>query len=512
MKNLRVILYDQLTHTLSSLQGCHPGSDLILLCEIIPNIATIKHHKKKIVFLFAAMRHFAQELRDKGHTVIYRTLDDINTPYSLTTEVTRIVKEHTISHIIVTSPSEYDVLEEVRAWEQSISVSLDIRPDDRMLCTKEEFSGWISAYTSPRMEYFYRVMRKKYGVLMENGQPVGGQWNYDADNRKPPRNDLHIPTPYRSTPDAITMEVIASVKAHYNDHFGDIEPFHYGVTRTQALQALDQFITERLCDFGCYQDAMLMHEPWMYHAHIGLYLNCGLLEPLECIKAAENAYNNGLVPLSAAEGFIRQILGWREYVCGLYWHLMPDYKTYNFLDANNPLPDFYWTAHTNMRCLSQCITQTKEHAYAHHIQRLMVLGNFALLTGIHPQHINAWFLIVYADAYEWVELPNVTGMVLFADGGYLASKPYAASGNYIHKMSDYCKNCIYNVSEKNGPTACPFNYLYWNFLVTHKDKLSKNPRMRMIYASYDRMSPQQKLAIDEDSRLFLEKMVQNTLI
>jgi deoxyribodipyrimidine photolyase-related protein len=261
-----------------------------------------------------------------------------------------------------------------------------------------------------------------------------------------------------------------------------------------------------LCRFGDYQDAMIEGEPWMYHSHLSFYLNCGLLLPIECVRAAERAYYNGDAPLNSAEGFIRQIVGWREYVRGIYWLKMPEYKSENFFEAKRQLPNFYWTAETKMNCLSQCVTETQQNAYAHHIQRLMVLGNFALLTGIEPNQVNEWFLIVYADAYEWVELPNVTGMILFADGGYLASKPYASGGSYINKMSNYCKNCQYSVTKKNGDNACPFNYLYWSFLAKNRSKLGQNHRLTMMYGVYDRMSDDKKMLIERDSKAFLEAL------
>ncbi|MCL4149187.1 UNVERIFIED_CONTAM: hypothetical protein GTU68_031954 [Idotea baltica] len=341
---------------------------------------------------------------------------------------------------------------------------------------------------------------------MDGDAPVGGQWNFDSDNRKPPKTDLDIPPPFHSNVDDITQAVIALVSTHFDDHFGDVLPFHFAVTRHQALAALDQFIDVRLCDFGDYQDAMIQGEPWMYHSHLSFYLNCGLLLPMECVRAAEKAYYDGHAPLNSVEGFIRQIIGWREFVRGIYWLKMPNYKAENFFNAKRKLPNFYWTADTQMNCLSQCITETKENAYAHHIQRLMVLGNFALLTGIDPDHVNEWFLIVYADAYEWVELPNVSGMILFADGGYLASKPYAAGGSYINKMSNYCKSCHYSVTKKNGEKACPFNYLYWSFLAENRDKLSNNHRLAMMYNVFDRMSEDKKKAIADDSARFLASL------
>lgn len=506
MRTLRIILGDQLSHTISSLEGADKDSDIILMCEVMGEATYVRHHQKKIAFIFSAMRHFAEELKELGYDLFYTKLDDDQNSGSFSGELGRVLSRKQIERIIVTQPGEYRVLEEIKRWPDIYGIPLEIRTDTRFLCTSAEFSSWVEHYKQPRMEYFYRNMRLRYNILMEGDQPLGGQWNFDPENRKPPKSGQYIPPTYTAQPDNITQEVMRLVANHFTDHFGDIEPFHYAVTRTQALHALDQFIEQRLYDFGTYQDAMLEGEPWMYHAHIGLYLNCGLLLPLECIKAAEQAYHNGKAPLHAVEGFIRQILGWREYVRGIYWHRMPDYAEENFFDARKNLPDFFWTGVTRMNCLSQCVQETKRNAYAHHIQRLMVLGNFALIAGIDPKQVNEWFLIVYADAYEWVELPNVSGMALFADGGYLASKPYAAGGNYIKKMSNYCDHCTYRVEQKNGTDACPFNYLYWDFLDRNRSKLSGNHRLGMMYKAYDRMDEQKKSAIKKDSAYFLDEL------
>jgi deoxyribodipyrimidine photolyase-related protein len=349
-------------------------------------------------------------------------------------------------------------------------------------------------------------MRRDHDVLMEDGAPVGGKWNYDADNRQPPDLSLAVPPPLSFAPDAITDEVLALVETRCADHFGALQDFGFAVTRDQALQVLDHFITHRLPLFGTYQDAMIEGEPWMYHSHIGFYLNAGLLLPGEAVRAAEAAWHDGHAPLNAVEGFIRQILGWREFVRGIYWLKMPDYAGMNFLEADRPLPDFYWTGNTGMNCLAQSIDATRRYAYAHHIQRLMVLGNFALLAGIRPDQVNEWFLVVYADAYEWVELPNVSGMVLFADGGYLASKPYAAGGAYINRMSNYCGNCRYKVAQKTGPEACPFNYLYWDFLIRNRPRLGNNARLGMIYRSLDKMAPERVASIEADAAVFLASL------
>ena len=506
MSTLRLILGDQLSYDISSMSGIDSSKDIILMCEIWSEATYVKHHKKKIAFLFSAMRHFARELKASGYNVDYVKLNDENNTGSFKTEVERVIKKHNLNHIVVTHPGEYRVLKDIQSWEQDLGLPVTIKDDDRFLCTLEEFASWAKDKKQLRMEIFYREMRKKHSVLMDGSDPVGGQWNYDSENRQPPKSDLEIPKPYSSIPDAISQEVIEMVSEHFGDHFGDLYPFYFAVTRDQALQSFHMFIEHRLKDFGAYQDAMIEGEPWMYHSHIGFYLNCGLLLPVECVKAAEEAYKKGKAPLNSVEGFIRQIIGWREYIRGIYWLKMPDYANENFFGARRKLPDFYWTAETKLNCIHQCVSETKQNAYAHHIQRLMVLGNFALLSGIDPAQVNEWFLIVYADAYEWVELPNVSGMILFADGGFLASKPYAAGANYINKMSNYCENCNYKAKEKNGPNACPFNYLYWDFLVRNRDLLQSNHRVSMMYKTYDRMDENKKNAIHHDSQLFLNNL------
>lgn len=509
MTVLRVILGDQLSESISSLDECDKENDLILMCEVLEEATYVKHHKKKIVFLFSAMRHFGKALKETGYQINYVTLDDPDNTGSFEGEVKRVLKNHDIKKIVITHPGEYRVLENMLQWEKKFNLPVEIRDDNRFICHPKEFSQWAEDRKNIRMEFFYRDMRKKHNILMNNDDPIGGQWNFDAENRKVPKQGLKIPATFKKEKNKITDAVIELVSKRFKDHFGDIQPFDLAVTRKDALEALKLFIDERLACFGDYQDAMIENEPWMYHSHISFYLNCGLLLPMECISAAENAYKNKKAPLNAVEGFIRQILGWREYVRGIYWMKMPGYQKENFFNAKNPLPEFYWSAKTNLNCLKQCITETKENAYAHHIQRLMVLGNFSLLAGINPEAVNEWYLIVYADAYEWVELPNVTGMILFADGGYLASKPYAAGGNYINKMSNYCENCHFNVKEKNGKQACPFNYLYWDFLERNRKLLEKNHRIGMMYRTYDRMSVEKKKAIKSDSKLFLKSIFED---
>ena len=504
MSTLRLILGDQLNASMSSLSDANPETDIILMCEVWDEATYVKHHKKKIAFIFSAMRHFAEELKSSGYHVDYVTLDTPENSGSFRGEVSRAIDRHKPSNVVVTEPAEYRVLNNMKSWD--LAVSLEIRPDNRFLCTHDEFETWADGRKQFRMEYFYREMRKKYNILMNVDQPEGGQWNYDSENRKPPKEGLNVPPAYVSQPDEITLDVMRLVEDLFAEHFGDLEPFYFAVTRRQALECLAQFIQSRLVNFGDYQDAMVQGEPWMFHSHISFYINCGLLLPLECAQAAEQAYNNGQAPLNAVEGFIRQIIGWREYVRGIYWLKMPAYEHENFLDAKRNLPDLFWGAPTQMNCLSQCVKETKENAYAHHIQRLMVLGNFALIAGLNPDEVNEWFMIVYADAYQWVELPNVTGMILFADGGVLASKPYAASGAYINKMSDYCKGCRYKVTKKNGPEACPFNYLYWDFMLRNKERLKSNPRLGMSYRTLARMGDEKAQAVRHDSERFFKAL------
>lgn len=506
-KNLRFILGDQLTHTLSALNDIDAENDIIWMCEVWDETQYVKHHKKKIAFIFSAMRHFAAELKDKGYTVHYTKLDDTDNAGSFRGEVERAIKAHKPDQIIITEAAEYRVLEEIKTWSGAFDIPVDIRADDRFLATHDDFENWAEGRKQLRMEYFYREMRKKYSILMtDDGKPEGGEWNYDSENRKPPKKGLDVPETYTAQIDDITKEVMELVADKFEGHFGDLYPFYFAVTRDQALYALDKFFTERFEKFGDYQDAMVQGEPWMFHSHIGFYLNCGLLTPLEVVEKAEAVYADGQAPLNAVEGFIRQILGWREYVRGIYWLKMPEYESENFLEATRKLPWLYWGGETQMNCLKQCVSETSMNAYAHHIQRLMVLGNFALIAGLDPEQVNEWFMVVYADAYQWVELPNVTGMILFADGGVLGSKPYAAGGAYINKMSDYCKGCKYKVTKKNGPEACPFNYLYWDFFMRNTDKLKGNPRLNNAYGMINRMDEEKKSAITDDAARFLKAL------
>jgi deoxyribodipyrimidine photolyase-related protein len=391
------------------------------------------------------------------------------------------------------------------AWANHLGVAVEIREDDRFLCSPAAFAHWARGRKTLRMEYFYRDMRRQTKLLLDGaGEPLGGRWNLDAENRRPLPPGIRPPEPARFAPDGDTRAVLDLVGRRFAGHFGDLEPFWFAVTSEDAHAAFDHFVRTALARFGDYQDAMKQGEKTLFHAVISLYLNAGLLDPLFVCRAVEAEYRSGRVPLNAAEGFIRQIIGWREYIRGIYWLQMPGYAETNFFGAARALPAFYWTGETDMNCLSQCIAQTRQEAYAHHIQRLMVTGNFALLAGIDPKAVSAWYLSVYADAYEWVELPNTHGMALFADGGVVASKPYAASGKYIDRMSDYCRSCRYAVKDTLGPDACPFNFLYWHFLAEHRGQLAGNPRMALIFKTLSRMPDAKVKAIREQARVFLD--------
>lgn len=508
MTSLHLILGDQLSTSLSALEGCDKTQDVIAMFEVNDEATYVKHHPKKIAFLFSAMRHFAQHLRQEGYTVHYTMLDDAQNTHCITSELQRIAKQCNAKHIVCTEPGEWRVLELMKQWQQKTGIPCEIRPDTRFLCSRKEFSAWAKGKKQLRMEFFYREMRKKYRILLEpDGLPTGGKWNFDAENRKPPAKGLRSPRRISHKKDAITLDVLKLVGERFSSHFGKLEPFHFAVTREQALMELTHFIDQLLPMFGDYQDAMVAGEAYLYHSLISSYLNAGLLLPLEICEMAEHAYRRGKAPLNAVEGFIRQILGWREYVRGIYWHFMPDYAELNFFNAQRPLPEFYWSGKTDMFCLSEAIGHTHEHAYSHHIQRLMITGNFALLAGLDVKQVCEWYLAVYSDAYEWVELPNTLGMALFADGGKMASKPYAASGKYIHRMSNFCEKCRYDPEKVVGPDACPFNSLYWDFIARNESKLKNNPRMAYPYTNWARMNADKKSEIRKQANSLLSQLV-----
>ncbi|WP_417514052.1 cryptochrome/photolyase family protein [Minwuia sp.] len=499
---LILVLGDQLSKDMASLSYADPARDTVLMAEVAEEATYVPHHKKKIAFIFSAMRHFRDALRDDGWTVRYVAYDDDANTGSLGDEVARAVDDLNPEEIVLVEPGEWRLMDEMSGWKYRFSPRVRILNDERFLCTRDEFAAWADGRKQLRMEYFYREMRRKTGLLMDGDDPEGGEWNYDSENRKPPKDGLDLPERTWFEPDEITLEVLELVASSFPDNFGSLGNFRFAVTSDDAEKALDHFISDCLPDFGDYQDAMMTGERFMFHSLLSIYINAGLLDPLKVCERVEKAYRNGDAPLNAAEGFIRQIIGWREYVRGVYWLKMPDYAELNEMDQRRSLPDFYWTAETKMACVRQVVEQTRDEAYAHHIQRLMVTGNFAMLLGVKPVKIHEWYLAVYADAYEWVELPNTLGMSQFADGGLLGSKPYAAGGNYINRMSDYCAGCDYSVSKKAGPDACPFNYLYWDFLARKRDRLEGNRRLSNMYATYDRMSDARKDEIEADALKF----------
>ncbi|HSO47573.1 MAG TPA: cryptochrome/photolyase family protein [Rhizobiaceae bacterium] len=501
--NLVFLLGDQLSPSVSALEGCDRARDIVLMAEVADEASYVSHHKKKLAFIFAAMRAFAGELRGLGWKVDYVRLDDPANTGSLTGELARAIARHKPGAVIATEAAEWRVLEMQEGWRESPGVEVDIRPDRRFVCSREEFAAWAQGRKQLRMEYFYREMRRKTGLLMDGGEPAGGQWNFDHDNRKPAKADLFMPQPVRVAPDENTRVVLAMVAERFADNFGDLDPFWFPVTRADSQKAVQRFLKEALPRFGDFQDAMLRGEKFLYHALLSPLINVGLVDPLELCRQAEAEYRAGRAPLNAVEGFIRQIIGWREYVRGIYWLGMPGYTARTELGATRPLPWMYWSGETNMACMGAAIGQTKEEAYAHHIQRLMVTGNFALLAGIDPHQTHEWYLAVYMDAFEWVEAPNTIGMSQFADGGWLASKPYAASGAYIDRMSDYCSGCRYKVKARTGPGACPFNALYWDFLNRHRKRFERNPRMAQMYRTYDRVAESERSAIQTHAARFL---------
>ncbi len=434
MTVLRIVLGDQLSVDLSALADLDPGRDIVLMMEVQEENTYVRHHKQKIVLVLSAMRHFADALRKSGVTVDYVRLDKPDNSGSLTTEVQRAVARHRPGRIVVTEPSEWRVQALVEGWASLTGAPIEVRADHRFFASRARFAAWARGRRSWRMEHFYREMRREHGILIEGEQPAGGEWNYDQANRKRLPARTVPPARLRFPPDATTLEVMVLVEHRFPDHFGGLEEFGWPVTRADAVLALDDFIAHGLPNFGDYQDAMKAGDSFLFHSLLAPALNIGLLSPREVCRAAEAAWRTGTAPLNAVEGFVRQILGWREYVRGVYWTLMPDYADRNALQATRKLPAFYWTGDTVMRCLREAIGSTARHAYSHHIQRLMVTGNFALLAGLAPREIERWYLAVYADAFEWVEMPNTLGMAIFADGGQMASKPYAASGAYIDRM------------------------------------------------------------------------------
>jgi deoxyribodipyrimidine photolyase-related protein len=496
-KRLILILGDQLDIEASALSDFDPAHDTLWMAEVLEESTHIPSSKQRTTVFLSAMRHFAAQLQMRGWPLRYRRIDSADNHGSLAGELAQAIATIKPDQLVMTAPGDWRVLQSLRAVAKQHDVPLEVRDDTHFFSTVREFTEHAKGRKQLRLEFFYREMRHKTGLLMSGKEPLGGQWNFDTDNRGSfgKKGPGQLPSPSRFAPDAITQEVIGWVNDTLAHHPGSVTQFGWPVTRAQALVALQEFITHRLPSFGLYQDAMWEGEVWLYHSHLSCALNLKLLNPREVLAAAEAALQSGHAPLPAVEGFVRQILGWREYVRGIYWTHMPDYVEGNAQQAHEPLPDFYWTGDTDMACLRDAITQTLQHGYAHHIQRLMVTGLYALLLGVEPKQVHQWYLGVYVDAVEWVELPNTLGMSQFADGGLMASKPYVASGKYIDRMSNHCKGCRFNPAESTGETACPFTTLYWNYLDRHADMLAKNPRMLMQLKNLNRLTPAQREAI-----------------
>ena len=501
LRHLVLVLGDQLDIDAAAFDGFDAAQDAVWMAEVAEESTHVWSSQPRTVMFLAAMRHFAQALRTADRPLHYTALDEPGNAGSLAAQLAADIGRLRPQALVMTAPGDWRVLAALRATAVAAGLTLDVREDRHFYGTVREFAAHAKGRKQLRLEFFYREMRRRHGVLLNaDGGPEGGEWNYDADNRKPfgAQGPGAVPPRAVFEPDALTREVIALVQARFKGHPGRCDRFAWPVTREQALQAMQRFIHERLAGFGDVQDAMWPGEPWLWHSHLAAALNLKLLHPREVVAAAEAAYRRegaGRAPLAAVEGLIRQILGWREYVRGIYWTQMPEYLERNELGAHEPLPAWFWTGDTTMACLKDAITQTLEHGYAHHIQRLMVTGLYTLLLGVEPKAVHAWYLAVYVDAVEWVELPNVLGMSQYADGGVMASKPYIATGQYIARMSPHCKGCRFDPTQRTGERACPFTTLYWDFLMRHERRLAGNPRMALQVKNLARLDAAERSAV-----------------
>jgi len=497
LRHLVIVLGDQLDLQASAFDGFDHAQDCVWMAEVAQESTHVPSAKPRIALFLSAMRHFAQALGTLQRRLDYTHVDDADNTGTLAGELRRAIARLAPQGLVMTAPGDWRVLQAIRSVATESGLPLDLRDDRHFFSTVREFAQHAQGRKQLRLEYWYRALRQQHRILMEGDTPAGGQWNFDADNRQAfgKEGPTDLPAPRRFAPDATTREVIALVQTRFASHAGHLDSFGWPVTREQALLALQDFITHRLPLFGRYEDALWAGEPWLYHSQLSAALNLKLLNPREAVQAAEAAWLAGAAPIEAVEGFIRQILGWREYVRGIYWTQMPTYLERNALDAREPLPDFFWTGDTDMACLRDALTQTLTHGYAHHIQRLMVTGLYLLLRGVKPQEAHAWYLSVYVDAVEWVELPNTLGMSQYGDGGLMASKPYIASGKYIQRMGNFCKGCRYDPAQSTGPSACPYTTLYWDFLMRHETMLAGNPRMGMQVRNLTRLTPDTREAI-----------------
>ena len=500
IRNLVVILGDQLNHHSLALEDFDNRFDAIWMAEVHAESLHVPSHQARTTLFLSAMRHFCADQKSLGRRVIYHSL---KLQYlSLASALDETLKNSKIEKVLITKPGDTRVEQSLCHILEEYEQNYEILADNHFICDPDEHKNFGEQGGNQRMEFFYRKLRKTTGVLMEGGLPAGGKWNYDENNRGsfPKGGPQALPTPIFFKPDSITKTVMAEVKIHFPNNPGSLEKFNWPVNRKQARKALGDFIKNRLPLFGKYQDAMWTGESWLYHSRLSVCLNLKLLDPREVIHAAEQAYNDGSASLSSVEGFIRQILGWREFVRLIYHNRMPHYISSNSLNAKEPLPDFFWTGKTQMNCLRECINQTLDTGYNHHIQRLMATGLYTLMLGVNPKSVHEWFLSMYVDAVEWVELPNVLGMSQYADGGVMASKPYIATGKYINRMSNYCKQCIYDPTQSTGDNACPYTTLYWDFLDRHQDQLKRNPRMGLQVKNLQRIEAEKMKSIREQSK------------
>jgi deoxyribodipyrimidine photolyase-related protein len=508
---LCLVLGDQLNASHSWYKTKCPNT-LYVIAELQQETNYVKHHVQKVCAFFAAMDNFAQALSSAGHHVLYLTLDETRPFPTLCDLLNSLCKHYTIDLFEYQRPDEYRVLSQLQAFCQSLPISTNMYDSEHFLLPFEDIAQQFSKGKHQTMEYFYRKMRKRYHLLIEDGKPLGGKWNFDSDNRNCIKGEdlQHLPAPLVfENPISPYLE---RLKKHTIITFGHThDALLWPTSRAQALQLLTFFCEHLLPRFGQYQDAMTCqskHAWSLYHSRLSFAMNCKMLHPKQVIDSAIKAFEEQpeRISLPQVEGFVRQILGWREFIRGVYWQNMPDYKSYNALEVSNPLPDYFWHANTKMRCMGETITQSLDYAYAHHIQRLMITGNFCLLAGIHPDFVDEWYLGIYIDALEWVELPNTRGMSQHADHGIIATKPYAGSANYINKMSDYCKHCHYDPKLKVGPNACPFNSLYWHFIDRNHARFATNPRMSMIYRNWEKQSQQDKIATLAQAEQYLSDL------
>jgi deoxyribodipyrimidine photolyase-related protein len=495
------ILGTQLSPTISSLAGVSRAESVVLMIESVQRCRQLPYHQQKLTLVWSAMRHFAAELRRRGWRVDYYAAEP-----DFESALASHLKLHEPDRLVLMEDAEYGVSEGLTQLARRHGARVSLTPHNLMLSDRQAFAQQAEGKKQLLLEGFYRRLRRQTGLLLENGQPVGGRWNLDAENRRPPPAGHTYPTLPSFRPDATTRAVQAEVKRHFPGHFGQLSGFNWPVTRRQAESLWADFLDHRLDLFGPYEDAMVSGQASLYHSLISPALNLGLLDPLKLCHQVEERYHAGLVRLSSAEGFIRQIIGWREFIYQVYHYAMPRYAESNYFGAELPLPDFYWTADTDMNCLRECVQGLLARGHNHHIQRLMVTGNFALLAGLRPQEVNDWYWLAFVDAYGWVVTPNVLGLALYADGGLLATKPYAASARYLERMSDYCRECRYDHKSALGVTACPFNALYWDFLQRHRGQLAGNPRLNLMLSLLDRKPPEELAALQRQATGLREQL------